>query len=294
MRHVRMLGLCVIAVFAVSAIAAATASAALPEWGQCYKKGTIKIWENREIIKYEGKYSNPGCTEPVAKGEHGKYEGEYEWRKERKGEGRVLRNTQGDPITFETPSKTIECTEGKKYRFEVMAPKSISNGYLAFQGCHEVGGAAEPCETPGEEPGIINNVIEYTDEEGIVGTLGYLAGKGTENPKVGLSFTSPKKGGVLMKVKCNEASEVFPIDIGGEKKSGNSVISSIEPVDQMTEEFTQTFEGSGGIQEWTAFESSTKKLALMEFTGSTWEQSAWKSTLTIPSEEPIEIRAYIK
>ena len=62
MRHVRMLGLCLVAVFAVAAIAASSASA-LPEWGQCEAKAG-------------GKYSDRNCQTKAKKGK-----GEYEWRK---------------------------------------------------------------------------------------------------------------------------------------------------------------------------------------------------------------------
>ena len=62
MRHVRMLGLCLVAVFAVAAVAATSASA-LPEWGQCYAKAG-------------GKYANSNCTEKAKKGA-----GKFEWRK---------------------------------------------------------------------------------------------------------------------------------------------------------------------------------------------------------------------
>ena len=64
MRHVRMLGLCLIAVFAVAAIAVTSASA-LPEWGQCYKKGA------------GGKYTDVNCQHKSST----KSPGEYEWRK---------------------------------------------------------------------------------------------------------------------------------------------------------------------------------------------------------------------
>ena len=70
MRHVRMLGLCLIAMFAVTAVAASGASAAkfTPEWGQCVPTESGS----------GGHYGNAGCTAKV-KAYHGQYLGAYEW-----------------------------------------------------------------------------------------------------------------------------------------------------------------------------------------------------------------------
>ena len=62
MRHVRMLGLCLVAVLAVAAVSAASASA-LPEWGKCEAKAG-------------GKYSDANCSVKAKKGA-----GSFEWRK---------------------------------------------------------------------------------------------------------------------------------------------------------------------------------------------------------------------
>jgi hypothetical protein len=63
-RHVRMLGLCLVAVFAVVAVAASSASASGPEWGHC-------------VAQKKGKYSDSNCTTlDVVKG---KNKGSHEW-----------------------------------------------------------------------------------------------------------------------------------------------------------------------------------------------------------------------
>ena len=63
MRHVRMLGLCLVAVLAVGAYAVSSASA-LPEWGKCEAKAG-------------GNYKNSNCTEKAKP----KGSGSYEWKK---------------------------------------------------------------------------------------------------------------------------------------------------------------------------------------------------------------------
>ena len=60
MRHVRMLALCLMAAFAVGALAASSSSAALPEWGKCVKLPAII--KGKE--KTKGKFGNANCTEP--------------------------------------------------------------------------------------------------------------------------------------------------------------------------------------------------------------------------------------
>ena len=61
MRHLRIVGLS-LATLAVSAVISASASAALPEWGQCVKLA-------------KGKYTNAACTGEKAKN------GGYEWHR---------------------------------------------------------------------------------------------------------------------------------------------------------------------------------------------------------------------
>jgi hypothetical protein len=86
-RHVRMLGLCLVALFALTAVAAVgSASAANPEWGACIeaKKGHYedssctkeKFKESKGVKKYLGKYEwkagAPAAPECIAK-KHGNY-----------------------------------------------------------------------------------------------------------------------------------------------------------------------------------------------------------------------------
>jgi len=66
MKRIRIVGLCLVAVFAMSAIASASASAAAPEYQICGK--AVK---NATTKKYEGHFSNKECT---ATSTEGKYE----------------------------------------------------------------------------------------------------------------------------------------------------------------------------------------------------------------------------
>jgi hypothetical protein len=66
MKRIRIVGLCLVAVFAMSAIASASASAAAPEYLICGKAAKSKVTK-----KYEGTFSNKECT---AASTEGKYE----------------------------------------------------------------------------------------------------------------------------------------------------------------------------------------------------------------------------
>ncbi len=66
MKSMRILGLCLAAVFALSAIAVSSAAAAQPEYKTCGKATKI-------VKTYTGKYTDKNCSEVNAKSE-GKYE----------------------------------------------------------------------------------------------------------------------------------------------------------------------------------------------------------------------------
>ena len=97
MRHVRMLGLCLVAALALGAYAVSSASASGPEWGKCE-------------AKTGGKYKDANCTEKAKKGQ-----GAYEWRK-----GASLKNV---PFTGENvgsggvlSTELYLCSIGKRKR----------------------------------------------------------------------------------------------------------------------------------------------------------------------------------
>jgi hypothetical protein len=77
-RHVRMLGLCLVAVFAFAAVAASSAMAEGPEWGRCLN---IEPAKGKEIKK--GNYEDPNCQKVATKISKGKevasHKGHYEW-----------------------------------------------------------------------------------------------------------------------------------------------------------------------------------------------------------------------
>jgi hypothetical protein len=295
-RQVRILGACLLAMLALAAITASGASASLPELGGCEAAPTG-----------HGSYKDSACVEKVT-GAAKKAEGDYEWYTGNDF-GWVFNREQnidhGSPeqgfdiamgaTTFETTpgAHQIECSGGygELHTNLALSTKEVSDALLDFEGCHEVGGEEAECASLGSIGGAeINDKAQVGENEGFKGTLGFLEGKGGEEPKVGLSLTGFKSGEILMTVSC--LGPEGTVWIGGTKKA-NTVISTFEPVDTMTKVFTQTYAASTpGVQQWTSFEGKHKSV-LDEFVLHNFEQSAWNSTFEDNKEgrKLIEIKA---
>ena len=314
MRNVRTLGHLPRRLFALAAIGATSASAksTLPEWGGC---GLARNLETSEP-DHEGKYGNANCTDPV-KPLYGKYDGEYEWYT---GEQFELfpgfyglaeydfRNGGIGPTTFETTKgKKIQCAGGDLLQAHV-ATRKKSTKSVSFSK------AANPNTSRAARriilaPGTITNELEWSHGEGFKGELVYLSGKKTANPKVGLTLKAYRKpgeetpyheiaSGALFTVICE--GPLGSLEIGGaggkkeEKSKGNTVVSLIEPVDQMTTEYTETFAQTAGVQEPAPEKGKLKTLQMFIGNENEWFQMGFASTFQLPPERglgPIEIKA---
>jgi len=296
-QHVRTLALCLIAAFALVALVASTASASLPEWGGCEATPS-------------GRYANSACTE---KATH--KSGSYEWYT---GEafGTVRRRERGDPpkqlshynieavvgpTTFETTTnRKVECAYGSvEMQLENGNTKGVKEIFLRLHGCEAEG---QPCETAFSfEEGELNDQVQWEGEEAFKGVLGFVEGKGTEHPAVGLGLTAfrpqpkerPRKVEILFVAICH-APSIGTVWIGGDGKGKNTVISLIEPVDKMTTEFTQTFSASApGVQAPVKFETGPER-TMSEAIHGEWFGSAWTSSWADQAEggsPSIEIKA---
>jgi len=320
-----------LALFALAALAASGASASLPEWGGCEPTAG-------------GKYHDPGCVQPLTIGAR-KTQGHYEWntaanfgkvyeaakgnepkRLDRYAFGETSTAAQIGPSTFEVASgQKMQCAEGSIYfELEDANTKGVKHAFLDLRGCESEG---KPCTSNFKETGEVTNENEWIEEEGYKGTLGYISGKGTANPEVGLLLTAFRtpiqwkekleaeraaKGEPPLKKGEYETAEpllfaaceagIGNLKIGGEKKGGNYIIAHIDPIDQMTAEYTDTYTQSAGIQSPAAFEGK-RTTGLLGFTESTWQPLGWQTApFTLRSEElfnpekwlhvpPIEIKA---
>ena len=316
-RPARTLGFSLLAVLATAAVTASTASASLPEWGGC-----------EPAAPGHGKYSDPACVKKVTLANK-KTEGNYEWytgaafgfvHQRENGHPPSLglqsyhfgENEEG-PIqigksTFETAAhKKMECQDGSIYfLLENANTKGVREVWLSLHGCESEG---LPCRNNGSlEEGEISNEEQWLQAEGLKGTLGYISGKGTEHPVVGLSLTAfnTKSENIeqrrLLFATCEAPGpeSVGNLEIGGNKRGGNAVIALVTPVDQMATEHTLTYTQSAGVQTPSAFEGKTG--GLMGFTESTWQPLGFETSFVIrpegrseperwTQEAPIEIKA---
>ena len=264
MRHVRMLGLCLLAALAVGAYAVSSASA-LPEFGKCEAKAG-------------GKYKDANCTEKAKKGT-----GAYEWVKGSKlkprwfegnnvGTGGVLtmlprvckgsNNEYYGTVTRAACAEKgaeqyiggevtkVEC-ESEHSRGEITGSKSIANIQVEFKGCKLFGSV--PCSNGPEEGEVDVNVLK--------GSLGYI---NKSEHKVGVLLEPAAKHGEFAQFNCGGAFEII-VAVGNDKEGAeytssgcsgvcagttpsqekdggyDGIISPITPVNVMASHFTQEY-----------------------------------------------------
>jgi hypothetical protein len=256
MRYVRMPGLCLLAVFAVAAVASASASAKTPEWGKCTK-----------VTAGSGKYGNAGCTEKAGSKE-------YEWQKQSsnvkftsknaaEGEGGVLagfsRGCENEAYEhFEATRLTrAACTAKGGHFNEVEVPpgecreetatgeqtgkSKLADVHVTFTGCLVAG------EIPCNSPGAAAEEIQTSE---LKGELGYI-NKTTTPVQVGVLLEPAKKHGAFIEWECPNLGLDVVVGAGNNKegayyepeKTGgyDGIISSITPVNTMTQTFDQVY-----------------------------------------------------
>lgn len=197
MKHLKTVVLCLVATCIVGALASATASAALPEWGACSEQAG-------------GKYSDAGCTERA----HPKDAGRFEWQS---GAAGVAVRGEGGEASFQTPGGTTwQCSATPTFGFTIGAAGEAKETTIVLSGCESEG--KQCLSTFGGTEGEVNNFAQVFTEKGLVGKLGYLQGKGTASPAVGMSFTSPEREGIFFVAQCEAA--IGNIWVGGNAKVG--------------------------------------------------------------------------
>jgi len=313
-RHVRMLGLCLVAAFAVAAIASTSASA-LPEWGKCEAKAG-------------GNYTDANCTVKAKP----KGTGSFEWKKGAElkpvhfeggnvGSGGVLytkprvcdgfvgihgfesvrvprkvceeKGYENDKV--ETFNTAIEC-ESEHNTGEATGKNEVKNVTVKFLGCKLFGSI--PCSNGSNEGEIAVNQLK--------GTLGYI---NKAEKKVGVLLEPVVKKGEFAKFSCagalanvvgvgnkTEGAEytssgctgICPGTTPEEEKHGgyDGIISPITPVNQMTSEYTQVYTVKQGLGSEAPDENIPNKfegkhIELLEnyyyAIESPWEGDAWSS-----------------
>ncbi len=270
MKRMRIVGLCLVAAFALSAIGAGSASA-LPEIGRC-------------VAKAGGKYSDANCNVKASKGG-----GTTEFVKgavkksftTAGGEGK-LEGATGTEIKCTTQSATGEYLE------KTGAIKEVTNVQAKFNGCTlPLFGA--PCQTKGAAAGEILTTK-------LKGKLSYTSGKKTPAVKVnqGLSPIVKKKG--FTEFECPAVGVVVYVGEGPEK-GHETILANVGPVNTMSTTATQTYAkgAKAGEQEPKFVEGKATVIDNLESSLSgpkgTFERSDQVLETVITNEEALEIKA---
>jgi hypothetical protein len=279
MRRIRIVGLCLVAAFALSAVVASAAQAEGPEWGHClaqkkgeYTEGNCKTKSAKAHKgKFEwfpgggaacyplkhGEYTDSSCTSKSGKPHKGKFEktagGKFTgvggkgklWAAARfECEGGSLPGNVRQPcgdVLF-TTATAVECTS-ESASGEATGTSGLANVKVTFRGCILLG--TIPCSTQGAASGeVVVNTMK--------GELGYID-KAKKEVGVLLEPATPKGNFAVFHCfsEAEETNSVIAVGVGNETEGtayqpestgGNDgIISPITPVDAMTSTFTQAY-----------------------------------------------------
>src|SRR5882762_119878 len=138
MGRLRVIGLCLVAVFAISAVMAGSASAAGPSFGRCLKQTG-------------GKYENSGCTKEAKEVAKQK----FEWTNTLVKNKFSAKQKEATLATLETVGGTkITCTGESNTGAEYTGLKTVAKIVAFFTGCET---SKMPCNSTGKGSGEITN-----------------------------------------------------------------------------------------------------------------------------------------
>jgi hypothetical protein len=239
MKRIGIVGLCLAAMFAMSAVAASSAFAASgqPAWFECAKvaKVTVKYTEKgKEKSKAitEGKYSNAACTELAPT--PGKYisgpEGKYELQ-EGVAKGKKAKTKDGIGIlntvipTLGNINDKVECASSKSENSVANAGGRgfVSDLVVHFSKCKSQG---EPCQTSTKKEEIVTNAL--------AGELGYI-NKGGDVVGLELWNEANPGTGYLAEFTCTKVAAIRTLgsvigevtgDVGAISKTSTTTYAS--------------------------------------------------------------------
>ena len=264
MKRIKIAGLLLVALYALS-VAAASALAAEyegpyqnkgPEVGECYK--TVPVAK-----KYPGHYVSSKCIGAEAPG------GKYEWRAGPVGIDKQF-TSKGAKATLEgVGGEKITCTAVTNVGEQVNAFRDTT--VVTFTGCQAVSLKAK-CQSAGQAAGVI--VVELESHLGVI-----KAGTAT-TISVGVDLTALHPPDVA-KFECAGAEVIVT----------GSVIAPETKADVVATAFKQTFKATKGKQAPESFEGGAKDTLNTEIPLlSKSEQSGQTVTATQTFKSKVEIR----
>lgn len=255
MRRIRVVGLCVLAVFAVGAIATSAASAEPPEFGRCLKKA-----------KAEGAgYSDSKCNKGVSEG------AQYEWSTVIPKPKFTSAIKSGTTLTLETVSKTKWTCKGETASGEVAGPKGIAGLVATLTGCESAG---LKCQSDG----IVGEIVTHS----LSGTIGYETESG-ERPTWQIAESwQAAGGGEFATFSCGPAAA----------KVRGSLLHKIT-ANAMKEVATEKFSASKGKQNPEEFADGERHVLEWSFAGGPYEQIGMTFTTITTYEEKVEANGVV-
>jgi len=269
MKRMRIVGLCLVAAFALSAIGAGSASA-LPEIGKC-------------IAKSGGKYLDGNCTKL------GK-PGAFEWSKvitnkkftSAGGEGKLL-GASGTEIKCTTQSASGEYKGTTSF-------KEVTAVVAKFNGC-ELPLFKAVCQTAGDAAGEIT-----TNPKFLTGKLAYTSGKGTKTPVVNQGLTPVVKKTGFAEFECPAVGVTVYVGEGKEK-GHETILANLGPLNVMSTTAVEVYAAGGKAGEQSPNFVEGKATVIDNLESSlagkkgTFERSSQVLETTITNGEALEIKA---
>jgi hypothetical protein len=264
MSRLKIIGLCLVAIFVVTALGASSAWAEAPEYGRCLKA------EKNAKKEYNGAFSDSKCTNEVPVGERAK-KGKYKWLPG--AENKKFTSSGGIGILETVGGSGTECkSETSTGEFAPGNNKEEKNIIVKFKECMTLD---EPCSTPGAAAGeIVTNELEAI---------------------VGWEKKAAKKTDVMLYPAKSVASGLFTefSCTGIVIKVRGHVLVPIKN-DKMTSTETLKFKATKGKQKPENWEG-TPEHAILEahFADNGWEQAGQTITTTLKGEEELELNAVV-
>lgn len=199
MRSIKVIGLCLAAVFALSAIVAASASAAAPEYKACVKASKVNK-------KYTGTFSNKECTDAAA-------EGKYELAEVTPGTTFTGKAKTGvlnsyNPLENNKSVGKIECKKASELGEIINAKQAVQE--VTFSKCTTEGGSVK-CGSPAASgeihtSAIVSTLVWLNSAKTKPGSIEYST-EGPEHPQAEFECATIKVrtyGALLGEITGNE------------------------------------------------------------------------------------------
>jgi hypothetical protein len=262
MKRIRIVGLCLVAAFAMSAVMAASAAAAAPEYGKCVKQAG-------------GKFKDAGCLTASKPGEE-----KYEWYAAfgsskplvHTGFKAHIKEVKAGAATLEgIAGVKVQCSE-QNSTGKFTSNTTVSDENVVFKGC-KVEGTGK-CENTAKE-----GEITVSNLEGVLGVEKF--GETAAKNKLGNDLT-PIGGAPFTEFEC----------AGSPTKVRGHVISPIT-TNKMANKTTVKFTATKGKQKPEQFETSKgvkgpKQILETAFLGSAKYEQSGQTLATIQENEGAE------